>query len=247
MRAFARERASIMTCLDFQNRVQELLDRRQRELPNELLAHATHCVACHEVWQHLLRLHDAATACRTPRPTALLADKILQHLQIEQSSPTSVPARSAKSPLPGVVPHRHAPQTRLAAMCLSALTLLIAIGIGWRVSRNVDFVKRQTPSSNAMAVVPIAPPESANDRQLDVLLHDAREAYLVLASQAWQQVSAADLLLPPADAAAPFKGDGATQGVPEPLSRPLAPLGEELREAVDSWFQQVFQSQDSST
>ena len=122
-----------MTCFDIQNRVQELLDHRQRELPIELAAHMTHCAACHDDWQHLLRLHDA------------------------------------------------------------------------------------------------------------------REAYVALASQAWQQVSAVDLLLPPASIATPFNGDAATQGVSEPLSRPLAPLGEELRDAVDSLFQQVFNSQDSAT
>lgn len=236
-----------MTCFDFQNRVQELLDRRQRELPHELSAHATHCAACHEAWRQLLRVHDAATACRASLPPVRLADKVLQHLEAERSLSPRVPARSAKSPLRNVVPHRHALQTRLAALCLSALTLLIAVGIGWRVSHNVDFVKRQIPSPKAIAAVPVVSPEPANDRQLDALLHDAREAYVALASQAWQQVSAADLLLPPADAAAPFNSDGPTQGMPEPLSRPLAPLGEGLREAVDSWFQQVFNSQDSST
>ncbi|MBC7816771.1 MAG: hypothetical protein IAG10_07780 [Planctomycetaceae bacterium] len=85
------------------------------------------------------------------------------------------------------------------------------------------------------------------DRQLDVLMHDARDAYVALASQAWQDVSTANVLLPSADAATPFNVDESAAGVPETLSLPLAPYGRELRDAVDSWLQQVFQNQDSST
>lgn len=236
-----------MTCFDFQNRVQELLDRRQRELSHELSTHAAHCAVCHEAWQLLLRLHDAATACRASLPPVQLTDKVIQHLATEPGSPIRVPARPATSLLLSEAPRRHATHTRLVALGLSALTLLVAAGIGWRVSRNVDFVKRRNHSSTTIAAVPTTPSEPTQERQLDVLLHDAREAYVALASQAWQQASAADLLLPPADAATPFNGDGATQGVPEPLSRPLAPLSEELREAMDLWFQKVFSSQDSST
>lgn len=236
-----------MTCFDIQNRVQELLDHRQRELPIELTAHMAHCAACHDDWQHLLRLHDAAAICRVSLPSTLLADRVLEQLRSETCSRTAETARPTISPRPSVSPHRHAPLTRLAAMLLSALTLLMAVGIGWKISSNVEFARRQNPSANAVAVAATATPELVNDRQLDVLLHDAREAYVALASQAWQQVSAVDLLLPPASIATPFNGDAATQGVSEPLSRPLAPLGEELRDAVDSLFQQVFNSQDSAT
>lgn len=236
-----------MTCFDFQNRVHELLDRRQRELPNELAAHMTHCVACHDDWQHLLRLHDAAAIRRASLPSPLLADRVLEQLRNESGSQTFETARFAISPRPNVSPYRDVPLTRLAALLLSALTLLMAVGIGWKISSNVEFAKRQNSSANAVAVAATVSSEFVNDRQLDVLLHDAREAYVALASQAWQQVSAVDLLLPPANVAVPFNGDAATQGISEPLSRPLAPFGAELRDAVDSLFHQVFNSQDSAT
>ncbi|HLQ46513.1 MAG TPA: hypothetical protein VK137_17345, partial [Planctomycetaceae bacterium] len=98
--------------------------------------------------------------------------------------------------------------------------------------------KGSTPQAEAAAV---------NERQLDVLLHDAREAYAALASQALQQVSAANLLLPPAEIATPFRGAEAVNGLPDSLPRPFAPLGHELRQVWDSLIDQVFTSQDSST
>jgi hypothetical protein len=139
------------------------------------------------------------------------------------------------------------------AVLASALALLIAIGIGWQVSGNVLFTNRQNPSQNQFVrtplkrVEPTRTPDPIGDRQLDVLLHDARDAYAALATQAWQQVSAADMLLLPANTSDSFGIDGSTDEVSESLSRPLAPLGKELREAVDSLIQQVFNSQDSST
>jgi hypothetical protein len=134
----------------------------------------------------------------------------------------------------------------------SAATLLIALGIGWRVSSNASFANRQPVSATALAAnhsESVRSSVAATDRQLDVLLHDARDAYVALASQAWQEVTTTNVLLPPADTATPFRSedDDPAAIVPETLSRPLAPYGRELRDAVDSWLFQVFQNQDSST
>lgn len=139
------------------------------------------------------------------------------------------------------------------ALLASALALMATVGLGWRIASNVSFANRQTSSQTQIANTPVKHLEPVreraptSDRQLDVLVHDARDAYAALASQAWQQVSATNVLLPPTDTPNLFGGEGSTDGVSESLSRPLAPLGKELREAVDSWLQQVFNSQDSST
>lgn len=231
-----------MTCLDFENRVQELLDQRQIELPVDLSAHAAHCAACHELWGHLRQVHLAAESWRSPSPNAALADAVLQRVSVGASSTVHtqiITARPACSSLAGVV-----------VLFASAATLLIALGIGWRVSSNAAFANRQPSPATVVAAKQsetIATPVAATDRQLDVLLHDARDAYLALASQAWQEVSTTNVLFPPADASAPFRGEEPATSVPETLSRPLEPYGRELRDAVDSWLQQVFQSQDSST
>ncbi len=230
-----------MTCLDFENRVQELLDLRQTELPGELSAHATHCAECHKLWGHLQQLQHSVAAWQTWSPTVTLADAVLQRLPVDFETTANrqiVTTRPACSPLSGFV-----------VLLASAATLLIALGIGWRISSNATYANRQ-PSAAALAanhLVSVTALAPAADRQLDVLLHGARDAYAALASQAWQEVSTTNVLLPPTDSAAPFSGDDPAASVPETLSRPLAPYGRELRDTVDSWLLQVFQNQDSST
>ncbi len=245
-----------MTCLDFEKRLNDLLDRRQRDLPAELATHIAHCAACHETHSRLNQLQDAVASWRNPLPYTSLADTVLQRMQMEQiAAPPATAVRTSRpeSQVSHVPSHRHSPLHRGSALLCSALALVIAAGIGLRVSSNVLFVKRQGPSQNLVAVTPtqrpevVVPLDQSGDRQLDVLLHDARDAYVALASQAWQQVSTADVLLPSGDVPNPFDREGSTDDVSESLSRPLAPIGKELREAVDSWFQQIFNNQDPST
>ncbi len=231
-----------MTCFDFEIRVQELLDRRQSELPAELSAHATHCAACGDLWERFQRLQTAVVIWQTRSPTMSLADAVLQRLQGERQStanPQVFTTRPACSPLAGFV-----------VLMASAATLLTALGIGWRVSSNTALANRKASSATSLVANhsdAVTSSALATDRELDALLHDARDAYVALASQAWQDVSIANMLLPPAEAATPFSGDELAPNVPETLSRPLAPFGAELRDAVDSLLQQVFHSQDSST
>lgn len=231
-----------MTCLDFENRVHELLDHRQSQLPDELSAHAARCAACQQLWGDLLRLQHAIASWQTPSPRIALTDAVLPRLAIERQPAADtqiVTTRPACSPLAGFV-----------VLLVSAAALLVALGIGWRVSNNATFANRQPSSVTAVAAIPSETATSevrVSDRQLDAFLLDARDAYAALASQAWQEVSTANVLLPPTDTAMPFGVDDPAASVPDSLSLPLAPYGQDLRDAVDSWLQQVFQNQDSAT
>lgn len=240
-----------MTCFDFENRLQEFFDLRQLELPDELRSHIAHCPACREMLERFQQLHVAIADWQAPSPTVELADSVLQRLQAEHGLDTLV-FQSTRDDLHRPS-HRYSSLAGWMALLASALALVAAVGIGWRVSSNVSFANRQTSSQTQIANAPVkrlepgSDPAPTGDRQLDVLVHDARDAYAALASHAWQQVSATNVLLPPTDTPNLFGGEGSTDGVSESLSRPLAPLGKELREAVDSWLQQIFNSQDSST
>lgn len=242
-----------MTCFDFENRLQEFFDLRQQELPDELCTHIAHCPVCREMQERFQQLHVAVADWRLQSPTIALADSVLQRLAAEHSLTTSafrstLDGRGRHSPS-----HQHSPPAGWMALLASALALMATVGLAWRISSNVSFAKRQTSSQAQIAntpvkrLEPVSDPAPTGDRQLDVLVHDARDAYAALASQAWQQVSATNVLLPPTDTPNLFGGEGSTDGLSESLSRPLAPLGKDLREAVDSWLQQVFNSQDSST
>lgn len=245
-----------MTCLDFENRLHEFFDLRQQELPDELCTHIAHCPACREMQKRFQQLQVAVADWRVQSPTVELADVVLRRLQTEHNttSPNLIisASRSTSDGLHSPI-HRHSPLAGGFALLASALALVAAVGIGWRVASNVSFANRQALSQTQIAntpvkrLEPVSDPAPTGDRQLDVLVHDARDAYAALASQAWQQVSATNVLLPPTDTPSFFGGEGLTDGISESLSRPMAPLGKELREAVDSWLQQVFNSQDSST
>lgn len=242
-----------MTCFDFENRLQEFFDLRQQELPDELCIHIAHCSVCRETQERFQQLHVAVADWRLQLPTTALADSVLQRLATEHSLTTS----AFQSTLGGHgrhnPSHQHSPLAGWMALLASALALMATVGLGWRVASNISFANRQASSQTQIANTPVKRLEPVRDRaptgdrQLDVLVHDARDAYAALASQAWQQVSATNVLLPPTDTPNLFGGEGSTDGVSESLSLPLAPLGKELREAVDSWLQQVFNSQDSST
>ncbi|MBM3971435.1 MAG: hypothetical protein FJ302_16480 [Planctomycetes bacterium] len=241
-----------MTCVDFENRLQEFYDLRQLELPDELCTHIAHCPKCRELAEHFQRLHFAIADWKAHSPAIQLADVVLQRLESEHGRGTSA-SRSTPSRLNNSSRQR-SPLAGWAALLTSALALAIAVGIGWRVSSNVSFVNQQTSSLIPIAIAPEKHLDPSNasapttgDRQLDVLLHDARDACAALAVQAWQQVSATNVFLPPNDTLIFFGSEGSTDRISDSLSPPLAPLSNELREAVDSWLQSVFNIQDSST
>lgn len=245
-----------MTCLDFENRLQELCDLRQHQLPDELVAHTAVCPACLDLHVRFQRLHISVANWRTPPLPVGFAEALVLRLRTDQIKSPNDCSFSASHSIFRVQTHPDHRTSSLPgglALLASALAMLVTLGIGWRVSESVSFARRQTSALIPFASTPVKRLESTSaaeplgDRQLDVLLHDARDAYAALATQAWQQVSAADVLLPSANMSNPFRVDGATDEVSESLSRPLAPLRRDLQEAVDSWLQQVFSSQDSST
>lgn len=231
-----------MTCWDFENQWQEWLDQRRPEFPAELADHASVCSACREFQQQLQHLEAAVEVWRAVTVSSNLADQVLTRRAAEQGGIQVLRASARSSSASG-----------WSALLVSALALMVAVGVGWRMSGNIQFAQRQAAMQHQIAMTTAQRIEAFNatssskERQLDVLLHDARDAYAALASQAWQQASTADLLLPPTDAPLPFLGGEAAEDVSGSLSRPLEPIGKGLREAVDSWLQHVFNSQDSAT
>lgn len=238
-----------MTCFDFENRLHDQCDRRQRVLSDELSNHVANCSACREMWESFERIQNAVEIWKTELPNVDRANAVLLRLSSVcdlQATVITAPATQLE-----LVEGRdqlswRAPRTGWIALLASAMALIIAVGIGWRASSNILFAKRQNSSPTLIASNSVTQLETTNDlnpvndRQLSFLLHDARDAYAALASQAWIQASAVDALFPPIDTPNPFNGNDSTDSVSESLSRPLAPLSQELREAVDSLFQQVF-------
>ncbi len=249
----------MMTCLEFEELLHESHDARRTELAAELLAHIENCAACREVVAGIRHLEEVAAVWRSRLPSINVAAAVLHQLNANRLDVTDSPLIAVPT-IATSESHaelrRSTPRAGLVALLASAVALLIMAGVGWQISRTVS-VARQQSSDSPTVVVAIDQTTSpstirtasvaASERRLDVLLNDARVAYVALASQAWQQASQANLILPPAETAMPLPSDDALSSVPDSLARPLAPLGRELRQAVNSLLDRVFDKQDSST
>ena len=249
----------MINCLEFEELLHESHDARKTELAAELLAHVEKCAACRDVMARLRHLDEAAAVWRSRLPGIDVSAAVLHQLNANRLDVTESPMIAVPT-MVTLQSHaefrRSSSRAGVVALLASAAALLIIASVGWRISRTVS-VARQQSSNRPTFIVATEMTTSAStrrtelaaasERRLEVLLNDARVAYVALASQAWQQASQVNLILPPAEAAMPLPSDDVLNGVPDSLARPLSPLGRELRQAVDSLLDRVFDKQDSST
>lgn len=243
-----------MNCLEFENRLQETLDHRESKSTAELLAHAEICGACHELFTSFMTFERMVSAWKVHIPQVDLTNEILDAIAADSTSRPDQPTKTASKPRHGEYDDRIERRESLfstVALFISAMAVLVLAGVSWQSSEHVTLARKQS-NSQPRAVVAKNPrglsaSPSANERQLDVFLHDAKEAYAALASQALQQASTANFLLPPVETTVPFRNNDPSNSTPQSLTVPLAPWGNELRDAVQLWFDQFFSPQDSST
>jgi hypothetical protein len=248
-----------MNCQFAEQQMQELLDQRTRQLPELLNVHVRKCPRCQSLWKNLTELESNVSAWRPIGPSPQMTDSILQALANQNAAPTlSRPAHDKRlraSQVGSVCSSTRASIFRCVTFCLSVCVLIAAIGIGWRISGNASFTRRTNLSRNTQAIANVVPPPVisspavSEDRQLEVLIHDARNAYSALAVLAWQDAAQADLLIPKGDVIVPMNVDDAQsiQTIPETLTQPLVPLGRELRNAVDTLWEKITPNQGPST
>lgn len=241
-----------MTCFDFEERLQAQLDLREHHLAEDLVVHAELCGSCRELLVQLQRIESAVAGWQDIEPSDHLAIAVVGALKsnVAVSIVLSVVDMTDTEYEIDTLRQRSVSWPASLALVASAIALCVMFSVGWHVSRNVQFAQQQAMNGVTITTNPTTSPASVvspNDRQLDVLLHDAREAYSALASQALQHVSTANFLLPPAESTSPFRTNDAMNGLPDSLSRPLSPWGHELRDAFDSLLDRIFTSQDSST
>lgn len=224
-----------VTCPEFEQRLHESLDVHAMDLPAEVQAHATECATCCQLLADWKRTEAAIAVWKIVEPPSGLRGLIVARLHSERR-PELVVSRPATAMPPlgsaGVI----------AAM-LAAAALMLMLGIGWRASQATTVARLELSRTVVVDKSRAIEPEP----DLQNLLHDAREAYAALASEAWQQVSVANGLLPLTNIPR-LPADDSLRPVPDSLARPLAPIRTELREAWDSLMDRVFSnSQDSST
>ena len=241
----------MMNCFEFEQIANEQLNQRSALLPPEWSLHVNDCPGCHAVWIGLLDMTDSVAVWNRQSLEIDVADAVIARWSLEQVANIGENRVVQRSQI--MTDSVQVNWTGRGALLASAIALLAMIGIGWRISSTLLWVQHQNPGSTTVkktvvaSAEPTAQASAANERQLDTLLSDAKSAYSALATQAWQHVSTARLLIPPTEVAAPFQQSDVLDGLPESLSRPLTPIRDELREAFDLLFDQTSSSQDSST
>ncbi len=250
-----------MNCFEFEQILQEQLDLRRVELTAELQAHLQDCCACQKIADSMNAVERSVATWRKLTPDVDLADQVLQRLAIDnalrsdQSSvEVTLPDRSSSALTDNSQWTREPPQrtsiTSVLALSVAAVAVLIFTSVAWRSSEQLQTAKMkfdaQPTNIASLDSSPQLQSAAAGQQKLDVLIHDTREAYAALLSQARQHVSTAEFLLPPAEAVLPFRNEKILNDMPNSLA-PLKPWSSELRNKMESWIDQVLTSQGSST
>lgn len=250
-----------MTCFEFEQFLQEQLDLRRVALTAELHAHLQDCCECQKIVDSMNAVEHAVVAWRTLTPDVDLANQVLQRLaddktlRSDRSNIEVIHSGPAASAFADNIQWTHEPARRnsitsVLALSVAALAVLIFTSVAWRSSEQLQMAKLNS-NSTPTGVVPLdsspqLQSDAAGHQKLDVLIHDTREAYAALVSQARQHVSTAEFLLPSPEGALPFRNERILNDMPNSLA-PLQPWSSELRNKVESWIDQVLTSQGSST
>src|SRR5437867_12178907 len=128
-----------MTCFDFEERLQELLDLRCAELPSELLAHSAACGTCRQLLEQFRCMDSAVVAWRSDCPSIDLSASVLNQLGVDvdhapdTNSSLSVAAAVVASGT-NVQSPRSTSSVGYVAPLASAVALLGMLGLGWHAS-----------------------------------------------------------------------------------------------------------------
>jgi hypothetical protein len=250
-----------ISCTEFSRQLAETIERRASVDLVSLREHAGTCDDCRAQWLDALCVDRAVAQWKRPAPTAGLTDRILSAVAVGAvpSSPIAIEVEPARhESVAAIRPRRRS--TRAAGLALTALavcvcaTLLINRSlrrpeIGLRDAAQSDVAQIGSPisvsnTSKTSGTVTIPGAKQAAlpkaEAPVELLVADAGSAYLHLAGDAAKAVTAASVLVPPADAAldtspAPKADDHWVEG----MRREIAPVTHQLSHAFEFLIQAV--------
>jgi hypothetical protein len=240
----------ITSCTEFSQRLAEAVERRESADLAVLREHASTCAECRSAWLDALLVERAVAQWKKPVASAGLTERILLHVAAETVPGGLVGAEIQPATTGGSAPtSRPQRRTRTAGLVLTALALCACVIVLLsRSPKQPNVVQRPQPVAVAQPQqlkVAQRPTEQrtsspANDAPVELLVADAGSAYLHLASDAAKAVTAASLLVPPADVAnEPAHGpDGRDRWVDD-VRREIAPVTHQLSHAFEFLIQAV--------
>jgi hypothetical protein len=249
-----------ISCTEFSRQLSEAVETRKSVDTVALREHAASCAECRCEWLDAL-LVDRAVA-HWPKPTAVagLTERILSQVTAEKAGagleaaplqPQSMPAKQvADRPLsPAGRRINRSTGAAIAALALCVCAMLFLVRSNPRSDIRTPEITRNAPSIAVAngptikaglrsTVKPTSP--VAVDAPVELMVADAGSAYLHLAGNAAKAVTAATVLVPPADAVGdspptPKRQEPWVDGV----RREIAPVTHQLGHAFEFLIQAV--------
>jgi hypothetical protein len=247
-----------ISCTEFSRQLSEAVETRKTFDTVALREHAASCAECRCEWLDAL-LVDRAVA-HWPKPVAVagLTDRILSQLAAETAAAGSAtPFRTQIGPAKQVADRPLSPAGRrinrstsatIAALALCVCAMFFLVRSNPRSDIGPPDVARNAPSitvANAPTIKAgpsssVKPTPVTVDAPVELMVADAGSAYLHLAGNAAKAVTAATVLVPPADAVGdapptPKRQEPWVDGV----RREIAPVTHQLGHAFEFLIQAV--------
>jgi hypothetical protein len=256
---------STISCTEFSRQLSEAVERRDSVETPALREHASLCAECRSQWLDALLVDRALLQWKKPVAPAGLTERILAQVAAETApvgagtplGPRLVLAQPASGSGPPRLARRIS-RTGAGVLAVVALGLCAALFVGrphFRApnspvpANQLQVVEQVRPAGDATSARLIEPRQAhlvnptrtpAVEAPVELMVADAGSAYLHLAGNAARAVTAATVLVPPADsvrepAAAPPRQERLVEG----MRREIAPVTRQLSHAFQFLIQAV--------
>jgi hypothetical protein len=240
---------STISCAEFERLLSDAVESR-RDVAGALLPdHAASCPGCRQRWEQHGLLERALSDWRERTLHVDLVDAVIARRAFEQPSRTDASASRAELPrtLPLLGGSNSPRRQPWASVTVAALAIVVT---AWTLMRTATVPGRPEGVDGPVAAKTpsTANPADPAEDELETLVSDAGNAYLVLANQTAGAFVDASRRVAPTDRLAALEwGDEESGSAPtDSWDNRLQPLGREFREALDFLFEAIPEETPSS-
>ncbi len=193
-----------MNCAEFNERLETLIESRQRSLDFEIKAHVDECESCRMLWQNSQLLDAAIDQWRGRSPEIDLTDRVLAVMAGHDSEPASAapstPVRDVRvTGVPALKTRlaRHESEQRRWSTVAIVAGVLLVIGVMLQRSSNDVIVHRDDGvKRNESPPLPVSPDVEESVADVSDLVSDARTAWRGFTDSARSQASDFQVFVP---------------------------------------------------
>ena len=230
-----------LTCEQVESRLAQLVERRQTDVPAELVKHAELCEQCQFAVQEFALLAKVIPEWKIQIPDVDLVDQVLDQIELTNKSASS----NGRPQTPRPIAIRHAQSTdrdshsSLVMVLAAAVCLILCFELSRRIpdaATNMDLVDQSTlPAEETPIEVPLTPETPPSSSTADMRLvnfsHTAVDAVTELAKSVVPMIDDDD-----------GEATESTQGFADQLE----PIGQSVDRMVDRFFDTLSPSTSNS-